>query len=102
MKNLHLLGLALALSVAGCGDDDKSATSKSMDKVTEIITNTTESASESVIKVVEEAATETSTAVVTKAASAGTLEPYDPDVPSMVLEDNGAIQQEAIYKQWPE
>jgi hypothetical protein len=99
MKNLHLLGLALALSVAGCGDDDKSATSKSIDKVTEIITNTTESASESVIK---EAATETSTAVVTKAASAGTLEPYDPDVPSMVLEDNGAIQQEAIYKQWPE
>ena len=31
-----------------------------------------------------------------------TVEAYDPDVPSMVVEDNGVIQEEEIYKHWPE
>ena len=35
-------------------------------------------------------------------ASDGTLEAYDPDVPSMVVEDNGVIYEEEIYKHWPE
>ncbi|MCH8078171.1 MAG: hypothetical protein IIA06_00130 [Proteobacteria bacterium] len=30
------------------------------------------------------------------------VEAYDPDVPSMVVEDNGVIQEEEIYKHWPE
>ncbi len=34
--------------------------------------------------------------------SSGTLEAYDPDVPSMVVEDNGVIHQEEIYKAWPQ
>jgi len=47
-------------------------------------------------------AVQSTTAVAAKAASGGTLEAYDPDVPSMVVEDNGVIQQEEIYKNWPE
>ncbi len=30
------------------------------------------------------------------------VEAYDPDVPSMVVEDNGVIGEEEIYKHWPE
>ena len=30
------------------------------------------------------------------------VEAYDPDVPSMVVEDNGVIQEEEIYNNWPE
>ncbi len=32
----------------------------------------------------------------------GALEAYDPDVPSMVVEDNGVIGEEEIYNNWPE
>jgi hypothetical protein len=35
-------------------------------------------------------------------ASNGGLEAYDPDVPSMVVEDNGVISEEEIYSNWPE
>jgi len=35
-------------------------------------------------------------------ASNGTVESYDPDVPSMVVEDNGVIYEEEIYNTWPE
>ncbi len=34
--------------------------------------------------------------------SDGTVEAYDPDVPSMVVEDNGVVSEEEIYKAWPE
>ena len=30
------------------------------------------------------------------------VEAYDPDVPSMVVEDNGVIGEEEIYNNWPE
>ena len=35
-------------------------------------------------------------------SSTGAVEAYDPDVPSMVVEDNGVIHQEEIYKAWPQ
>ena len=35
-------------------------------------------------------------------AADGTLADYDPDVPSMVVEDNGVIGEEEIYNNWPE
>ncbi len=35
-------------------------------------------------------------------AADGTLADYDPDVPSMVVEDNGVIYEEEIYKAWPQ
>ncbi len=35
-------------------------------------------------------------------AADGTLADYDPDFPSMVVEDNGVIHEEEIYKAWPQ
>ena len=35
-------------------------------------------------------------------SSTGVVEAYDPDVPSMIVEDNGVIHQEEIYKAWPQ
>jgi len=43
----------------------------------------------------------TSVSAKDEGTSGGTLEAYDPDVPSMVVEDNGVIQHEEIYKNWP-
>ncbi len=34
-------------------------------------------------------------------SSGGVVEAYDPDVPSMVVEDNGVVSEEEIYKAWP-
>jgi len=34
--------------------------------------------------------------------TSGVVEAYDPDVPSMTVEDNGVIHQEEIYKAWPQ
>ncbi len=34
-------------------------------------------------------------------AADGALADYDPDVPSMVVEDNGVVSEEEIYKAWP-
>ncbi len=36
------------------------------------------------------------------AMSDGAVEAYDPDVPSMKVEDNGVIHEEEIYKAWPQ
>lgn len=30
------------------------------------------------------------------------VEAYDPDVPPMIVEDNGVVSEEEIYKHWPE
>jgi len=38
----------------------------------------------------------------TAMAADGTLADYDPDVPSMMVEDNGVIGEEEIYNNWPE
>jgi pseudoazurin len=35
-------------------------------------------------------------------AKSGAVEAYDPDVPSMVVEDNGVVHEEEIYKNWPQ
>ena len=34
-------------------------------------------------------------------SSDGAVETYDPDVPLMVVEDNGVVYEKAIYKAWP-
>ena len=39
---------------------------------------------------------------MSQGSSNGEVEAYDPDVPSMVVEDNGVIHQEEIYKAWPQ
>jgi hypothetical protein len=39
---------------------------------------------------------------MSQGSSNGEVEAYDPDVPSMVVEDNGVVHQEEIYKAWPQ
>ena len=75
LKLIFIIGL-FGLGLAVCGDDsDKGSDSA--------------------------AASASSDAPMAMAAD-GTLADYDPDVPSMVVEDNGVIGEEEIYKNWPE
>ncbi len=73
LKLIFIIGL-FGLGLAACGDSDTGSDS---------------------------AASASSDAPMAMAAD-GTLADYDPDVPSMVVEDNGVIGEEEIYKNWPE
>jgi len=88
---LVLLLAVFTLCLTACSDDDSDAgpsdKPQSMAKST-MEQSTTGQASKTV-------------AAKAEGASGGTLEAYDPDVPSMVVEDNGVVQQEEIYKNWP-
>ncbi len=77
LKKLQLiLVLALfGLGLAACGDDSDTGS--------------------------DGAASSSSDAPMAMAAD-GTLADYDPDVPSMVVEDNGVVSEEEIYKAWPQ
>jgi len=88
---LVLLLAVFTLGLTACGDDDSDA--RSSDKPQSMAQSTMEKST----------TVQGTTSVATKAegASGGTLEAYDPDVPSMVVEDNGVVQQEEIYKHWP-
>jgi len=92
-KKLQLLMLlaVFTLGLTACSDDDSDA--RSSDKPQSMAQSTMEKST----------TVQGTTSVATKAegASGGTLEAYDPDVPSMVVEDNGVVQQEEIYKNWP-
>ncbi len=85
-----LLGV-FTLGLTACSDDDSDAGSS--DEPQPMAKSTIE----------QSTTVQGTTAVSAKAegASGGTLEAYDPDVPSMVVEDNGVVQQEEIYKHWP-
>jgi hypothetical protein len=72
---VFILGL-FALGLTACGGDDSDAGSSSKSQ-----SMTSTSGGE---------------------ASSGAVEAYDPDVPSMVVEDNGVVHQEEIYKAWPQ
>lgn len=74
---VFILGF-LALGLAACGGDDGDAESKSMSS-----------------------GSGSSEAPMAMAAD-GTLADYNPDYPSMVVEDNGVVHQEEIYKAWPQ
>ena len=88
---LVLLLAVFTLGLTACSDDDSDA--RSSDKPQSMAKSTME----------QSTTVQSTTAVSAKAegASGGTLEAYDPDVPSMVVEDNGVVQQEEIYKNWP-
>ncbi len=90
LQLLMLLGV-FALGLTACSDDDSDAGSS--DKPQSMSKSTME----------QSTTVQGTTADATRAegASGGTLEAYDPDVPSMVVEDNGVVQQEKIYKHWP-
>ena len=89
IRKLQLI-LVLGLSgsgLFGCGDSDSD--SSSIDKSQSMPQATTEQSA-----MVEESTVEL--------VSDGVLKAYDPDVPSMVVEDNGVVTEEEIYKNWPE
>ena len=85
-----LLGV-FALGLTACSDDDSDVGSS--DKPQSMAKSTMQ----------QSTTVQSTTTVSAKAesASGGTLEAYDPDVPSMMVEDNGVVQQEEIYKNWP-
>ena len=72
LKLIFIIGL-FGLGLAACGDSDTGSDS---------------------------ASSASSDAPMAMAAD-GTLADYDPDVPSMVV-DNGVIGEEEIYNNWPE
>jgi pseudoazurin len=78
LQLILVLGLS-GLVLFGCGDSDTD--SSSSDKSQSTLQTTTESTVE--------------------VASDGVVAAYDPDVPSMMVEDNGVVSEEEIYKNWP-
>jgi len=90
LKKLQLI-LILTLSgfgLAACGDSDTGPAEepKAMAPSEGISSSVSSSASSS----------------SSSSSSNGGLEAYDPDVPSMVVEDNGVISEEEIYRNWPQ
>jgi len=79
LKKLQLVLIlgVFGLSLTACGGDDSGAGSS----------GTSQSMSQS---------------TVGGGSPTGAVEAYDPDVPSMVVEDNGVVHQEEIYKAWPQ
>ena len=86
LQLILVLGLA-GSGLFGCGDSDSD--SSSIDKSQSMPQATTEQSA-----MVEESTVEH--------VSDGVLKAYDPDVPSMVVEDNGVVSEEEIYKNWPQ
>ena len=79
LKLIFIIGL-FGLGLAACGDDsDKGSDSAAASA----------------------AASASSDGPMAMAAD-GMLADYDPDVPSMVVEDNGVIGEEEIYNNWPQ
>ena len=78
LKKLQMIFILIlfGLGLAACGDDSDKGTDSA-------------------------AASSSSNGPMVMAAD-GTLADYDPDVPSMVVEDNGVIYEEEIYKAWPQ
>lgn len=98
-----LLFACLGPGLVACGDSDtgtsdKGASDKPQLMIQDIMVEDVSSSdmSESMSEDNMEAS------AMVEGASDGTLEAYDPDVPSMIVEDNGVISEEEIYKHWPQ
>ena len=87
LKLIFIIGL-FGLGLAACGDDsDKGSDSAASSAASSAAASAAASASSDAPKAM---------------AADGALADYDPDVPSMVVEDNGVIGEEEIYNNWPE
>lgn len=100
----------LALVLASCGDNDSGSSDKpiaksTMEQPAMVQTIAEEGASDEVSSSDAGEADISAMAVEEHdsnvSASSEILEAYDPDHPSMMVEDNGVVQQEEIYKAWP-
>ena len=103
-----ILGL-FGLGLTACGDSDSGSSDKPQamapaemeeSAMSESVPAENSGAEEAPVDVVPE--TTMPEATPGESTSDGGLEAYDPDVPSMVVEDNGVVQQQEIYKNWPE
>ena len=115
-KKLQLVLLleVFALGLVACGDNDTGSSDKQQSKAKSTMEQpTTKAQSTTEEGALDEGSSSdavgadiTSMAVEEHdsagGASTGTLEAYDPDHPSMMVEDNGVVQEEEIYKNWPE
>jgi len=106
LKKIQLVFVIGLLGLSACGDSETE--SSSPDKYQAIVSEPAVSATTEEGAMVEDVTTDvTSVATMPKNVSSestaeGGLEAYDPDVPSMVVEDNGVVHEEEIYKNWPE
>ncbi len=89
---LGVFGLALA----ACGDSD----SESSDKAKTMDTISQDSKGQESMSQ-DSTSQDTMSNDMAAGDSDATLKAYDPDVPSMVVEDNNAVQQKEIYEKWP-
>ncbi len=80
LKKLQLIFILFlfGLGLSSCGDNASESSS-----------DTSQSAASNSMEMMED-------------EDSGMLEAYDPDVPSMMVEDNNVIYQEEIYQTWPQ
>lgn len=98
-----LLFACLGLGLVACGDSDTGTSDKGASDKPQLMTQdimVEDVSSSDMSESMSEDNMEASAMV--EGASEGTLEAYDPDVPSMIVEDNGVISEKEIYKHWPE
>ncbi len=98
-----LLFACLGPGLVACGDSDTGTSDKGTSDKPQLMTQdimVEEVSSSDKSESMSEDNMEAS--AVIEGASEGTLEAYDPDVPSMIVEDNGVISEEEIYKHWPQ
>ena len=98
-----LLFACLGPGLVACGDSDTGTSDKGASDKPQLMTQdimVEDVSSSDMSESMSEDNMEASAMV--EGASDGTLEAYDPDVPSMIVEDNGVISEEEIYKHWPQ
>jgi pseudoazurin len=91
---LVLFGIGLT----ACGDNDSEPTDKSKSTAPAVVE---ESAMAEEVPAVMVSEAPVSEVAPGKNISDGLLSAYDPDHPSMTVEDNGVVSEEEIYKAWP-
>ena len=98
-----LLLACFGLGLVACGDSDTGSSDKGASDKPQLMTQdimVEDVSSSDMSESMSEDNMEASAMV--EGASDGTLEAYDPDVPSMVVEDTGVLGEEEIYNNWPE
>ena len=83
--------------LTACGDSDSESTDKSQSTASVVVEEST-MAAEAPAAIVSEAPV---SEVAPNKNTSDSLPAYDPDHPSMMMEDNGVVSEEEIYKAWP-
>jgi hypothetical protein len=94
LKKLQLIFILVltGFGLVACGDSDTEPAPAPAEEPKAVVQS--ENTASSISSSVSDSASDS--------VSNGGLEAYDPDVPSMVVEDNGVISEEEIYSNWPQ